>query len=142
MVPYGARSHCTAQLHTAQSPVPLYHHHIAQSPIVITLSSLVQWDWAPYGLVTVQWDCVMMAGPGNQCIWVVTCPDTFAQATCKAVLAEQEKNVKYEMLIKTHLFCPIAVDKSSVFDPNACAIWPASCIPYLMIVYHSVLYCS
>ncbi|KAL5493160.1 hypothetical protein EMCRGX_G014298 [Ephydatia muelleri] len=78
-------------------PSPPYHHHIARSPIVITLSSLVQWDWAPYGLVTVQWDCVMIAGPGNQCIWVVTCPDTFAQATCKAVLAEQEKKVKYEI---------------------------------------------
>ena len=57
--------------------------------------------------------------------------DTFAtsyelQATSKAgavaALAEWKKMTKYETTAQTHLFCPIAIETSGVFDPVASTI--------------------
>ena len=64
-------------------------------------------------------------------VWDVTCPDTFAtsyelQATSEAgavaALAKQKKMTKYKIRARTHLFCPIAIETSGVFGPDASAI--------------------
>ena len=68
---------------------------------------------------------------GRSFVWNVTCPDTFAtsyeiQATSDAgavaALAEQKKKTKYETIAQMYLFCPIAIETSGVFGPDAYAI--------------------
>ena len=77
-------------------------------------------------------------------VWDVTCPDAFAnsyelQATSEAgdvvaVAERAEKMTKYETIARTHLFCPIAIETSGVFGPDASAIvrdlprWNQTCI--------------
>ena len=78
----------------------------------------------PDGVTIAHWKSV------HPLVWDVTCPDTFAtsyeiQATLEAgavaALAEQ-KEAKYETIAPTHLFCPIAIETSGVFGPDAYAI--------------------
>ena len=76
----------------------------------------------PDGISVVPWKS------GKLLVWDATCPDTFSpsygmSATSEpgavAALAEVRKEAKYTSLCSTHVFTPVAIETSGVFDPKS-----------------------
>ena len=76
----------------------------------------------PDGVTVVPWRC------GKLLVWDATCPDTFAPSYSShatlaagevAALAEERKVAKYNGLLVTHTFTPVAIETSEAIGPKS-----------------------